>query len=86
MSVTIRSEGQVAPIKDLFQVSDGSAITSDVTLPDNTRGLLVGGAAELNITINGTNYDAVPFLAGVTPGFWEKVRIGAPSVKIWAVL
>ena len=80
-----RFEQRVIPIQDLSLVA-AAVPASDVDLPTGTRGLLIGIGGLLNVTINGNDYDGVPFLAGVTPGAWERVRTGGDASNVWAVL
>lgn len=79
-----RAEQFVLPAKDLTLVSS-TAPASDIDLPANTRGLLVGVAGDLNVTINGNELDGVPFQAGVFPGAFTRVRTGGTAQNIWAI-
>lgn len=80
-----RFNGMIIPIVDLFLVSAGSPV-GNVVLPANTRALLVGNSGVLNITIADTEYDLVPFVAGLQPGFFQAVRAGGSASNVWAVL
>ncbi len=80
-----RAEQIVLPITGLVLISAGSPI-SNTPLPAETRGLLIGNAGVLNVTIQGTAHLLVPFVAGVTPGFFESVQAGGSASNIWAVL
>ncbi len=79
-----RFEQIVIPISDLLLVSAGSPV-GDTPLPAAVRALLVGNAGLLNITIAGKNYDLVPFIAGLQPGFFQAVRAGGSASNVWAV-
>lgn len=84
--MTKSNQAQVVPPYDLIPVSSGVP-SADVDLPDNTRGLLVGTAGSLNITMeNGEQRDAVPFVQGTNPGRFRQVRIGGTAQNVWAVV
>lgn len=80
-------EQYVTPPRDFILVSSG-APASDVTLPANCRGLLVGGAGSLNVTMTetGENRNDLPFVQGQNPGFFSQVRSGGTATDIWAII
>lgn len=85
MAARPRSEAQVRPPRGFVLVSAGIPST-DIVLPDGTRGLLIGSAGALNVTIDGVQLDGLPFQAGTNPGFFEVVRSGGAASNIWAIL
>lgn len=77
---------QYVPPYDFVLVSTG-AVGSDVALPLKCRGLLIGVAGNLNITMaNGNTRDNVPFIEGINPGYFSVVRTGGSATNIWAVI
>ncbi len=79
-----RAEQLVLPIQGLTLVS-AAAPSTDVDLPTHTRGLLIGVAGTLNITLQGQDHDGVPFQAGLMPGNFQAVRSGGTAQNIWAI-
>lgn len=84
-----RAESFVIPPVDFVLVS-ATTVAADTDLPANCRGILVGTAGFLNVTMqNGSAPNSMPFIEGLTPGFFTKVRIstgaGAAS-NVWAVV
>ena len=75
-----RAEQLVLPIAGLTQVA-----AAPLTLPVGTRGLLVGTGGNMDVTIAGVAHTGVPFIAGVTPGFFESVESLGTAVNVWAV-
>lgn len=84
-----RAETFVLPPRDFILVSAAAPTgTGVLTLPEDTRGLLVGVAGVLNVTINGEARDGLPFPVGLMPGFFTEVRRDAANTaaNIWAIL
>ena len=80
-----RSEQYVVPPVDFILVSSGVP-ASNSNLSENTRGLLVGAAGTLNVTMrNGEERNGVPFFAGTNPGFFAIVRSGGTAENIWEI-
>ena len=82
-----RSEQFVVPPEDFVLVSAGEP-NSDVALPEGCRGLLVGTAGALNVTMRrGGTRDSVPMVQGINPGFFSIVRTTAGgAANIWAIV
>ena len=81
-----RSEQLVVPPVDFVLVST-AAPASDITLPEGCRGLLIGTAGTLNVTMqNGSQRNGLPFLQGQNPGFFATVRTGGTAANIWAII
>ncbi len=80
-----RSEALVRPPIRFVLVSTGPP-SSDIDLPPQTRGLLIGVAGSLNVTMDDIQIDGLPFQAGTNPGFFEVVRSGGTASNIWAIL
>ncbi len=73
------------PPQDFVQLH-AAAPAAPVACPEGTRGLLVGTAGTLNVTMTGgVERTGVPFPAGFTPGFFTVVRAGGTAQNIWAV-
>lgn len=79
-----RAEQFVLPPNDLISVS--VPMSGETALPEGTRGLLVGTAGSLNVVINGTNRDGVPFVVGQNPGFFTALRPGGTASNLWAIV
>lgn len=82
-----RSEQLVLPAEDFILVASAEP-GSTVALPADCRGLLVGTAGGLNVTMrNGNERDSVPMIVGVNPGFFSEVRATAGGAQnIWAIV
>lgn len=82
-----RAEQWVIPPTDFIQIAPGE-VTVDTDLPENCRGLLIGTAGSLNVTMaNEQERDSVPFLQGITPGFFATIRIsGGGAQNVWAIV
>ena len=82
-----RAEQYVLPPHDLILVSTAAPAT-DIDLPENCRGLLVGTAGSLNIVMQtGQERDDVPFFQGINPGFFSRVRTSVGGAQnIWAIV
>lgn len=82
-----RFEAWVLPAEDFILVATGEP-GSTIELPENTRGLLVGTAGGLNVTMrNGNSRDAVPMIVGTNPGFFSEVRATVGGAQnIWAII
>lgn len=78
-----RAETFVLPPFDFLPVASG-AVLFDTTLPSNCRGLLIGTAGALNITMEGNNRDDVPFQVGQNPGFFQIVRAANGTAAVAA--
>ncbi len=77
---------QVAPPNDFVQVSAGVP-SVEVVLSERTRGLLIGAAGSLNVTMsNGSVRTGVPFQAGINPGHFASIQAGGSASNVWAVL
>ena len=77
---------KVLPPSDFILVS-AAAPASDIALPPNCRGLLVGTAGNLNVTMqNGAMRNGVPVFQGQNPGFFQTVRSGGTAANIWAIV
>lgn len=77
---------QYVPPYDFILVSAG-AVGSDVALPPKCRGLLIGVAGSLNVTMaNGNTRNDIPFIEGINPGYFSTVKAGGSATNIWAVL
>ena len=79
-----RAEQLILPIVGLTLITAGTP-ASQTILSEKTRGLLVGTAGLLNVTIAGVVHTSVPFSAGVTPGFFESVESGGTAINIWGI-
>lgn len=79
-----RFEQFVVPIQGLTLVAT-AVPSADLDLPAGTRGLVIGVAGTLNISIGGEDHDGVPFQAGLQPGFFTRVRSGGTAQNIWAI-
>lgn len=78
-------EQYILPPQQFVLVSSGS-VTADIELSENCRGLLVGSAGTLNVTMqNGTMANGLPFLQGVNPGFFKVIRSGGNAENTWAI-
>ncbi len=78
--------GKVIPPVDFVLVSAG-APSSDVTLPNNCRGLLVGATGTINVTMaNGERRDNLPIFQGQNPGRFAIVHGGGNAENIWAIV
>ena len=82
-----RAEQYVIPPVDFVLVS-ATAVTTDVNLPEGCRGLLVGTAGALNVTMsNGQERNSVPFIQGINPGFFQTVRVSTGGAQdVWAIV
>jgi len=77
---------QIALPNDFILVSAAAPLGTTV-LSENCRGLLVGTAGSLNVTMqNGSVRTGVPFQAGVNPGRFAEVNSGGTAENIWQVL
>ena len=88
MAIKDRHDKSVRPPTDLILVASGQVAT-DTPLPEETRGLLIGTAGNLNITTTGGNRDSVPFQAGMTPICATAIRVSngmGDASNIWAVI
>jgi hypothetical protein len=60
---------------------------SEKVLPPNTRGILLGTAGTLNVTMeNGSARLLVPFQAGINPGRFASIQTGGTGSNVWAVV
>ncbi len=81
-----RHDKSVSPPTDFVQLHAGVP-SGSASAPDNTRGLMVGVAGTLNVTMeNGTERSGIPFPAGLTPGRFSIVRTSGTASNIWAVV
>lgn len=82
-----RAESFVIPPIDFVLVGAGE-VTSTQNLPENCRGLLVGTAGFLNVVMqNGQTRNGVPFIEGLTPGFFAQVLDSTGGAQnVWAVV
>lgn len=81
-----RAEQYVIPPVDFTLVASGT-VSTNTTLPAGCRGLLIGQAGTLNVTMeNGSELDAMPFFQGQNPGFFGIVRSGGTAENIWAIV
>lgn len=77
---------QIALPNDFVLVA-ATTVGSEVVLNERCRGLLVGTAGSLNVTMrNGSVRTGVPFLAGVNPGQFASVQAGGDAENIWQVI
>ena len=78
-------EKEVVPAND-FILRAATTVGSDTDLTSNCRGLLVGTAGSLNVTMaNGQERDGVPFIQGITPGNFRELRTGGTAQNIWEI-
>ena len=76
---------QVALPNDFVQIAAGVP-SGTSTLSAYTRGLLVGVAGTLNVTMaNGEQRNLVPMQAGINPGRFAEVRDGGTAENVWEV-
>jgi hypothetical protein len=76
----------VAIPNDFIQQFTG-APDSEKTLPPHTRGLLVGTAGTVNVTmVNGEARLLLPLLAGINPGLFLSIQTAGTAEDIWAVI
>ena len=82
-----RHDKAVIPPSDFVLVAAGEP-GGTIALPDNCRGLLIGTAGALNVTMqNGSARDSVPMAAGVNPGQFAAVRATVGGAQnIWAIV
>lgn len=86
---TKRAEALIIPAVDFVLVSATAPTSAGVIpLPAGCRGLRVGTAGVLNVSINGEDRDGLPMFAGDNPGFFTAVRGDAANTaaNIWAIL
>lgn len=77
---------QIALPNDFVLIAAGVPAGTTV-LSDRCRGLLVGTAGSLNVTMrNGNVRTGVPFQAGVNPGQFASVQSGGTAENIWQVI
>ncbi len=88
-NVNRRAESFVIPPIDFILVATGE-VTADTPLPANCRGLLIGKAGFLNVTMqNDQARNALPMIEGTTAGFFSVVRVstGTGSARnVWAIV
>lgn len=78
--------GSVAVPSDFIQLA-ASTVGSPVDCPRGCRGLLLGTAGTLNVTMeNGEDRDGLPLPAGVTSGRFKALRTGGTAENIWAIV
>lgn len=76
---------QVALPND-FELVAAGVPSGTTALSAYCRGLLVGVAGTLNITMaNGEERNGVPFQAGINPGRFSAVRTGGTAENVWQV-
>lgn len=82
-----RAEQLVLPPSDFVLVSSGEP-GSTIPLPTGCRGLRVGTAGALNVTMsNGNQRDGLPMIVGDNPGLFSEVRATAGGAQnIWAIV
>jgi len=84
-----RAEAFVIPPID-FELVSATTVGSDTALNPLCRGLLVGKAGFLNVTMqNGNQRNGVPFIEGTTPGFFAEVRTSTATGaarNVWAII
>ena len=79
-----RLESYVVPAIDFVLISTG-AVLVDTNAPDNCRGLLIGTAGALNLTMsNGNQRNQVPFQVGPTGGFIRTIRAANGTAPVAA--
>jgi len=77
---------QIALPNDFLLVAVASPTTT-VNFDEGCRGILVGTAGLLNVTMrNGHAITGVPFQAGVNPGRFASVQSGGTAENIWQVI
>jgi len=88
-NVNRRAESFVIPPID-FVLVDAGEVDTETPLPANCRGILVGVAGFLNVVMqNGQERTALPFIEGLTPGFFATIKVstGAGAAQnVWAVV
>lgn len=81
-----RNHARSVSIPNDFVQQFSGAPDSEKVLPDECRGLLVGTAGTLNVTMaNGEARTSVPFQAGITPGRFASIQSGGDAENIWVV-
>lgn len=78
----------IIPPSDLIFIIQAATAGPIPPLPDNCRGLLIGTAGVLDITINGSPKTGVPFISGINPGRFESIQVAAgnSALTIFAVV
>jgi len=80
-----RAEQYIIPPTDFILVASGT-VGAPVALPTNTRGLLIGGAGTIDVTmVTGNAPNGLPVLAGIFPGFFISVD-ASTATNIWAII
>ncbi len=81
------SFGSFIDVPNDFALQSSGAPTGEIPLPDGTRGLLIGTAGSLNVTMqNGEIRVAVPFQVGINPGRFKSIQTGGTAASVWAIL
>ena len=77
---------EMLPPNDLTLVS-ATTVDEDTDLPAGCRGLLVGTAGALSVVMkDGSTLSAVPFQAGINPGFFVEIKtLGSTAENVWAI-
>ena len=71
-----------------FVLVSAAAPGSDVDLPENCCGLLIGTPGAISVVMeNGSQRDSLPAVQGINPGYFTRVlATGTTAENIWAVL
>ncbi len=81
-----RAEAFVVPPYNFVQVAPGQ-VTVEVPLPEDCRGLRIGVAGTLNVTMrDGTVCVDLPVFAGDNPGLFASIQIstaGGAAQNVW---
>lgn len=81
-----RAEQFVLPITSVDLVSAGTvSATYTVSGDEICRGVRVGTAGTLNLTIDGEEHDDFPIFQGDNPIVIEAIRAGGSASNIWAL-
>jgi len=79
-------EKYVSLPRSFSQVFSGTP-DSEQTLSDECRGLLIGTAGSINVTMaNGDVLTGLPVFAGINPGRFASIQTGGDAENIWEVL
>ena len=80
-----RAEYFVRPPRDYILVS-ATTVQSDTPAPAECRGVLVGQAGTLNVTMaNGEDRNGLPCIQGIIPGDFAIIRAGGDAENIWVI-
>ncbi len=80
-----RSEQYVIPPVRYHLISSGTP-SMEITLPAGCRGLRIGTAGTLNLTMEeGGPVTSFPMMQGDNPGFFTSIQSGGTASNIWAI-